>query len=69
MTQDVCLKPSTLQEIKRHTAKDVSLQELIKVIKAGWPVTKGNFLILYYHTFGILNELSVYDDVVVRGER
>ena len=26
MTQDVCLKPSTLQEIKWHTAKDVSLQ-------------------------------------------
>ena len=28
MTQDACLKPSTLQEIKQHTAKDDSLQEL-----------------------------------------
>ena len=25
MTQDACLKPSTLQEIKQHTAKDDSL--------------------------------------------
>ena len=41
MTQDACLKPFTIQEIKRHTAKDESLLELIKVIKAGWPETKG----------------------------
>ena len=42
MTQDACLKPSTLQEIKQHTAKDNGLQELIKpVIKSGWPETKG----------------------------
>ena len=34
MTQHICLKPSTLQEIKDHTQKDNSLLELIKVIKA-----------------------------------
>ena len=39
-TQDACLKPSTHQEIKQLTAKDESLQELIKVITAG---------ISYYH--------------------
>ena len=68
MTQDACLKPSTIQKIKQHTAKDDSLQELIKVIKAGWPKTKGELshLILLY--FGIRDELSVDDDVVVRGE-
>ena len=27
MTQNACLKSSTLQEIKQHTAKDESLQE------------------------------------------
>ena len=37
MTQDACIKPSTLKEIKQHTAKDESLLELINVIKAGWP--------------------------------
>ena len=68
MTQDACLKPSTLQEIKQHTAKDDSLQELIKVIKAGWPETKGELSYLVLPYFGI-RELSVDDDVVVRGER
>ena len=65
----MCLKPSTLQEIKQHTAKDDSLQELIKVIKAGWPETKGELSHLVLPYFGIRDELSVDDDVVVRGER
>ena len=69
MTQDACLKPSTLQEIKQHTAKDDSLQELIKVIKAGWPKTKGELSHLVLPYFGIRDELSVDDDVVVRRER
>ena len=69
MTQDACLKPSTLQEIKQHTAKDDSLQELIKIIKAGWPETKGELSHLVLPYFGIRDELSVDDDVVVRGER
>ena len=62
-------KPSTLQEIKQHTAKDDSLQELIKVIKAGWPETKGELSHLVLLYFGIRDEVSVDDDVVVRGER
>ena len=69
MTQDACLKPSTLQEIKQHTAKDDSLQELIKVTKAGWPKTKGELSHLVLPYFGIRDKLSVDDDVVVRGER
>ena len=69
MTQDVCLKPSTLQEIKQHTAKDDSLQELIKVIKTGCPETKGELSHLVLPYFGIRDELSVDDDVVFRGER
>ena len=68
MTHDACLRPSTLQEIKQHTAKDNSLQELIKVIKAGWPETKGELSYLVLPYFGIRDELSVDDDMVVRGE-
>ena len=68
MTQDACLKPSALQEIKQHKAKDDSLQELIKVIKAGWPKTKGELSHLVLPYFGIRDELSIDDDVVVRGE-
>ena len=44
MTQDACIISCTLQEIKQHTAKDESILELIKVIKAGWPETKGGLL-------------------------
>jgi len=68
MTQDACLKSSTLQEIKQHT-KDDNLQELIKVTKAGWSETKGELSHLVLPYFGIQNELSFDDDVVVRGER
>lgn len=63
------LKPSTLQEIKQHTAKDDSLQELIKVIKAGCPETKGELSHLVLTYFGISEELRGDDDVFVRGER
>jgi len=69
MMQDACLKPSTLQEIKQHTAKDDSLQELIKVIKAGWPKTKEELSHLVLPYFGIRDELSGDNDVVVREER
>jgi len=44
MTQDACITSCTLQEIKQHTAKDESLLGIIKVIKAGWPETKGGLL-------------------------
>ena len=61
MTQDACIKPSTLKEIKQHTAKDESLLELINVIKAGWPETKGELSHLVLPYFVIRDELSVDD--------
>ena len=42
---------------------------LIKVIKAGWPETKRELSHLVLPHFGKRDELSVDDDVVVRGER
>ena len=69
MTQYIRLKPSTPQEIKVHTQKDDSLQELIRVIEAGWPETKGKLSHLVLPYFDIRDELSVYDGVVIRGER
>ena len=69
MTQHIRLKPSTLQEIKDHTQKDNSLLELIKVIKAGWPETKGKLSHLVLPFFGVRDELSVCDGIVIRGER
>ena len=68
MTQHIRLKPSTLQEIKDHTQKDNSLLELIKVIKAGWPETKGELSHLVLPFFDVRDELSVCDGIVIRGE-
>ena len=69
MTQYVRLKPSTLQEIKVRLQEDDSFQELIRVIEAGWPETKGVLWHLVLPFFDIRDELSVYDGVVIRGER
>ncbi|PFX34058.1 Retrovirus-related Pol polyprotein from transposon 17.6 [Stylophora pistillata] len=69
MTQHIRLKPSTLQEIKDHTQKEDSLLELIKVIKAGWPETKGELCHLVLPFFDVRDELSVCDGIVIRGER
>ena len=69
MTQHIGLKPSTLQEIPDYTQKDNSLLELIKVIKAGWPETKGELSHLVLPFFDIRDELSACDGIVIRGER
>ncbi|PFX30613.1 hypothetical protein AWC38_SpisGene4580 [Stylophora pistillata] len=69
MTQHIRLKPSTLPEIKDHTQKDNSLVELIKVIEAGWPETKGELSHLVLPFFDVRDELSVCDGIVIRGER
>ena len=67
MTQHIGLKPCTLQEIPDYTQKDNSLLELIKVIKAGWPETKGELSHLVLPFFDIRDELSVCDGIVIRG--
>ena len=69
MTQHICLKPSTPKEIKDRTQKDNSLLELIKVIKAGWPETKGELSHLVLPFFDIRDELSICNGIVIRGER
>ena len=63
------LKCITQIKIKQHTAKDASLQELIQVLKAGWPETKAELSHLVLPYFGIRDELSIDDDVVVRWKR
>ena len=37
MVEHIRVKPATLKEIRAHTEQDEVLQELMKVIKAGWP--------------------------------
>ena len=37
MIEDIPMKPATLQEVNDHTEQDEVLQELMKMIKTGWP--------------------------------
>ena len=67
MTQHIRLKPSTLQE--DHKQKDSNPLELIKVIKASWPETKWELSHLVLPFFDVRDELSVYDGIVIIGER
>ena len=69
MTQHIRLRTTTLQEIKDHTQKDNSLLELIKVIKAGWPETKGELSHLVLPFYDIHDKLSVYNGIIVRRKR
>ena len=68
-TQDIRITTNTLQEIREHTQKDAVLQELIKVIKTGWPERKAEVTHQISPYFGVRDELSIYEGIVVRGER
>lgn len=69
MVEHIRVKTSTLQEIRAHTEQDEVLQELMKVIKAGWPETKHEVSHQLTPFFGIRDELSMQDGIVLRGER
>lgn len=69
MVEHIRVKPATLQEIRAHTEQDEVLQELMKVIKAGWPETKHEVPHQLTPFFGIRDELSMQDGIVLRGER
>lgn len=69
MVEDIRVKPATLQEIRDHTEQDEVLQELMNVIKTGWPETKHEVSHQLMPFFGILDELSMQDGIVLRGER
>ena len=55
--------------MKDHPQKDNSLQDLIKVIEAGWPETKGELSHLVLPFFDVRGELSVYNGIVSRGPK
>ena len=66
---DIRVKPATLQDIRDHTEQDEVLQELMNVIKAGWPETKHEVSHQLTPFFGIRDKLSMQDGGVLRGER
>ena len=69
LLERIRVKPATLQVIKAHTENDEQLQELVKVIQVGWPDIKAG---LSHHVtpyFGMRDEISFYEGMVIRGER
>ena len=69
MMEDTRKKPTTKPHIRAHTEQDEVLQELMKVIKAGWPDTKQEISHLTSPFFGIRDKLSASDGIILRGER
>ena len=69
MVEDIRVKPATQQEIRDHREQDEVLQELMNVIKAGWPETKHEVFHRLAPFFGIQDELSMQNGIVLRGER
>ena len=57
-----------LEEIREETAKNVSLKDLIEIIKRGWPETKAcvsNSTRVYWD---VRDELSELTGIILRGE-
>ena len=69
MVEDIRVKLATLQEIRDHTEQDEVLQGLMNVIKADWSEIKHEVSLQLTPFFGIRDELSVQDGIVLRGER
>ena len=69
MVGDIRVKPATLQDIRDHTVQGEVLQELMNVIKAGWPETKQEVSHQLTPFLSIRDELSMQDRIVLRGER
>ena len=65
MVADIRVKPATLQDIRDHAEQDEVLQELMNVIKAGWPETKHEVCHQLSPFFGIREDLSMQDGIVL----
>ena len=62
-------KQERLDEIRGATERDAALQELRKIIMAGWPAEKGALPESVKPYFNYRDELSVHDGIIVRGDR
>ena len=69
MLQSLRVAEPRLDEIRIHTKKDESMQQLKEVILKGWPERKADVPNAAAPYFMIRDELSVEDDIICRGER
>ena len=60
---------ASLENIRRESLKDSSIQALQKVIKNGWPETKADLPVQVAPYFDVRDQLSVEDGIVLKGDR
>ena len=60
---------ASLEDIRRESLKDSSIQALQKVIKSGWPETQNDLPVQVTPYFDVRDQLSVEDGIVFKGER
>ena len=63
------LPKERLEEIRRETRNDPSLQELKCVITLGWPEDKSKVAPQVHPFFSIRDELTIQDGLIFRGQR
>lgn len=60
---------ASLEDIRRESLKDSSIQALQKVIKSGWPETKNDLPAQVKPYFDVRDQLSVEDGIAFKGDR
>ena len=63
------IRSASLEDIRRGSLKDSSIQALQRVIKSGWPETKNDLPAEVAPYFDVRDQLSVEDGIVFKGDR
>ena len=63
------LRKASLEEIRKESLRDSTIQALQKLIQSGWPETKDNLTHDVTPYFNVRDELSAQDGIVFKGDR
>lgn len=69
MAQDLPVSAARLEDIRKHTEQDETLQEVTRITLSGWPEQKSDVPSAAASYFNVRDELSVQNGVVFCGER
>ena len=69
MAQDLPVSAARLEDVRKHTEQDETLQEVTKIILSGWPEQKSDVPSTAASYFNVRDELSIQNGVVFCGER
>ena len=68
MVDSLPIRSASLEDIRRESLKDSSIQALQKVIKSGWPETKNDLPAQVKPYFNVHDQLSVEGGFVFKGD-